>query len=52
MDTDLANIRRLSVTWCLYVLSNTEATFEAQFVNKVSNTETRLKKIVAYKNIM
>ena len=34
---------------CLYVISNTLATFEAQFIKKLSNTETELKKSVAYK---
>ena len=33
----------------LYILINTEATFEAQFMKKWSNTEPELKKGVAYK---
>ena len=33
----------------LYILSNTKATFEAQFMKKLSNTEAELKKSVAYK---
>ena len=33
----------------LYVLSNTKATFEAQFMKKFSNTEAELKISVAYK---
>ena len=32
-----------------YVLSNTQATFEAQFMKNVSNFEMELKKSVAYK---
>ena len=32
---------------CLYVLSNTWATFEAQFLKKLSNTEVELKESVA-----
>ena len=34
-----------------YVLSNTWATFEAQFMKKFSNTEADLKKSVAYKSV-
>ena len=33
---------------CLYVISNTEATFEAQFINKWSNTDAELSKSVGY----
>ena len=33
----------------LYVLSNTLATFAAQFMKKLINTEAGLKKSVAYK---
>ena len=32
----------------LFVLSNTWATFEAQFMKNLSNTEARMKKSVAY----
>ena len=42
MDTNIVNIKRASV--CLYVVSNTEATYEAQFMKKLSNTEAELKK--------
>ena len=49
MDTNIANIKSVSVGWCLYVLSNTKATFEAQFMKKLSNTEVELEKSVAYK---
>ena len=38
------NIRIISVWWCLYVLSNTQATFEAQFMRKLSNAEADLKR--------
>ena len=31
-----------------YALSNTKATFEVQFMKKLSNTEAELKKSVAY----
>ena len=43
------NRKRVSVWWCLCVLSKTLATFEIQFIEKLSNTETELKKGVAYK---
>ena len=33
----------------LYVLSNTEATFEAQIMKKLSNTEAQLKKTLLVK---
>ena len=33
----------------LYVISNTYVTFEVQFIKKFNNTETELKKGVAYK---
>ena len=49
MDKNVLNIKYVSVWWCLYVLSNTEATFEAQFMKKLSNTEAELKKSDAYK---
>ena len=35
---------RYKVSQCLYVLSNTLAKFEAQFMKKLSNTEAELKK--------
>ena len=34
---------------CLHVLSNTSATFEAQLMKKLSNTEAERKKSVVYK---
>ena len=49
MDKNVVNIKYVSAWWCLYVLSNTEATFEAQFMKKLSNTEAELKKSDAYK---
>ena len=33
---------------CLYVLSNTYAKFESQFIKRLSSTEAELKKDVAY----
>ena len=44
MGTNLVNIRSVSVWFCVYILSNTEATFETQFMKKLSNTEAKLKK--------
>ena len=49
IGTNKVNIKGVSAWWCLYVLSNTQATFEAQFMKKLSNTEAELKKSVAYK---
>ena len=48
MDTNIVNKKSVSVWWYLYVLRNTQATFEAQFMQKLSNTEGELKKSVAY----
>ena len=39
----------LSMTMLLYVLSNTEATYKAQFMEKLSNTEAELKRSAAFK---
>ena len=49
MNTNLANIKCVSVWWCLLELSNTQATFEAQFIKKLSDTENELEKSVGYK---
>ena len=49
MDTNIVNKRSVSVWWCSYVLNNTKATLEAQFMKKLSSTEANLKKGVAYK---
>ena len=49
MDTNLVNIKLFSVWWCFYVLSNTWATIEAQFMTALSNAEAELKKSVSYK---
>ena len=49
MDTNILNLKRVSVRWWLYVLSNTFATLEAKSMKKFSNTEAELKKSVAYK---
>ena len=43
------NIKTVSLWWCLHVLSNTKATFEAQFIKKLRNTEAKLNKSVTYK---
>ena len=48
MDTNIVNIKSVSVWWRLYVLSNTYATLEVQFMKKVSNTVAELKESVAY----
>ena len=48
LDTDIRNIKYVSVT-CLYVVSNTWETLEAQFIKKLSNIEAELKKSVSYK---
>ena len=49
MGTNIVNIRSVSVWWCFYITPNTQATLEAQFIKKLSNTEAELKKRVAYK---
>ena len=49
VDRQIKKIYCVSVRQCLYVISNTEATFEAQFVKKLSNTEAESKKGVAYR---
>ena len=49
MGTNLVNIRSVSVWFCVYILSNTEATFETQFMKKFSNTEAKLKKALLMK---
>ena len=49
MDTNIRNIKRVSVFLWLHVLGNTQTTFEAQFMKKLSNTEAELKISVAYK---
>ena len=46
MGANIVNIRRVSVWWCSYVLSNSEAAFEAQFTRKLNNTDAELKKNV------
>ena len=38
----------IMMVW-LYVLSNTQATFEAQFMKKLSNTQAALKKALLVK---
>ena len=44
MSTNIVNIKSVSVWWCLNVLSNTQATFEAQLMKKLSITDAELKK--------
>ena len=36
---------------CLYVLSNTYAKLESQFIKRLRSTEAELKKDVAYENV-
>ena len=49
MDTNIRNIKCVSVFLWLHLLSNTQTTFEAQFMKKLSDTEAELKKSVAFK---
>ena len=44
MSTNIVNIKSVSVWWYLNVLSNTQATFEAQLMKKLSITDAELKK--------
>ena len=41
--------KNVSVWCCLYILSNTSATSDIQFMEKPSNTEAELKKNIAFK---
>ena len=43
IDTHILNTNCILVSCWLYVLSNTQATFEAQFMKKLSNTEAEFK---------
>ena len=47
MVKNMPNVKCLSIIW-LYVLSNTQAKVEAQFMKKLSNTEAELKKSVYF----
>ena len=49
VHTQLCKIQRVSGRSCLYVTSNTNAAAEAQFIKKLSNTDTEFNKYVAYK---
>ena len=49
MDINIVNITSGSVCRCFYVLSSTQATFEAQFMKKLNNTDAELKTSVVYK---
>ena len=51
MDTNVVNIKTVSLRWCLYVLGNSRATYEAKFMKKLSNTKAELKKTIAYKKV-
>ena len=42
MDTNILDIKSASVCWCLHLLSNTHAIFEAQFMRKLGNPEGKL----------
>ena len=48
MAANIVKIKCVSVWWCLYELTSTWATFEAQFMKKLSNAEADLKKIFLY----
>ena len=51
MGKNIVNIKLVSVWWCLYVLSNISATFEAQFMKKLRSTEAKLKKTLLIKHV-
>ena len=46
MDTNIAVIKRASVSLSLYVLNNIYGTFKFYIMKKLSNTEAQLKKIL------
>ena len=51
MDTNIVNIRNISVWWCFYVLNYTKATFKAHSVHEKVKQQwgwTEKKKRVAY----
>ena len=48
-EHNILDIKRVSVWWCLYAFSNTQATFDAQFMRKSSNTEAEMIQSIAYK---
>ena len=39
---------KVSVWWWFYALSNTLATFEVQLMKKLTNTETKINKSIAF----
>ena len=43
MDTNIVNIKRVSLWWRFYVLSDTWTTFKAEFMKKLSKTQVELK---------
>ena len=51
-ETWTYKILHVLVRSCLCVINNTEATIEAQFIIKLSNTEAELKQCVTYKKGM
>ena len=44
--------KTMEITWRYHVISNSQATFEAQFIWRLSSTGTELKKSVAYKKTL
>ena len=46
--TNILNPKSVMVTWYLYEISNIWATFEVQFIKKLSNIEAELKEGVAW----
>ena len=43
IELNTRNLKKVTVRWGLYVLSNTSGTFDAQFIKKLSKTEAELK---------
>ena len=44
LNLDIVNIKSVSIWCCLFVLSNTSAIYEPQFMKKLSDNVARLKK--------
>ena len=49
MGTYILNMKFVLVKWWFFVSSYTWATFETQFMKKLSNIDAELKKSVGYK---
>ena len=49
IDREIVYIKSVSVWSCLFVLSNTEAIYETQFMKKLSNTKAELKNALLIK---